>query len=192
MYRANGIVENMTVVFYLLAVGFAGRLLFSARPRTKLFWALFVIAVFMLGEETRYGLIYIKANIKDYSFTSIQDLIHMAFLNTPEILNTIQNSLIILTRLVAFILIVCVPIYLWIKRHNLPDLSKYKMAPFTPYVIIYLLLLAIALIIEFFLPTGRKLFIVLEETLEMNAAFIWFIVAYTASNLYRPHLRKII
>ena len=192
MYRANGIVENMTVVFYFLAAGFAGRLLYDARPRAKLFWALFLIAVFMLGEETRYGLIYVTDNVKEYSFTGIQDLVHMAFFQTPETLNAIQNALIILARLGGFILVVCLPVYAWVKRHSLPDFTGYKSAPFTPYVLTYVLLLLAALIIEFCLPTGRKLFIVLEETLEMNAAFIWFIVAYTANNLYRPHLRKII
>ncbi len=190
LYRANGIVENMTVVFYLLAAGFAWRLLTTVRPRAKLFWAMLLFSVFMLGEETRWGLIYITDNVKQFSFTSIQDLIHMAFFQSPETPTGLQNALIILARLVGFILVVCVPIYLWIRRHQLPDMSGYKKAPFMPYVILYFLLLGVALIIEFGFPTGKKLFIVLEETLELNAAFVWLVVAYTASNLYRPHISK--
>lgn len=192
LYRENGIVENMTVVFYLLAAGFSGRLLYLARPRSRLLKALFLFSIFMLGEETRWGLIYLVEHPKQLSFTSFQDLIQMAFLNTPQNMLPLQNTLIVIARITGFILFVGGPVYIWIKRHKIFDNVPYKSSSLTPYLALYALFLLIAVFIEFFMPGGQKhkLLNVLEETLEMNASFVWFLISYISANLYQPHLIK--
>lgn len=176
-YRGHGIMENMTVVFYGFAAFFAGTALVRAQKTHRVLWAVFLVAIFMLGEEIRWGFAYLANDIHDFRFTSVQDFLQWLF----NAIHIPQGWALIL-GLVAIVLTLRF-------RHVVQDFyERERGTVFYALSSIYIVFLGVAVFIEFTLQPGKNVLDVLEETLEMNASFVWMLLALTVRDfvLQRP------
>ena len=176
-YRPFGFVENMTVVLYTGAAAFSAFALYKL-TFTRTLIAIFLFSLFMIGEETRWGLGFFYENLKTLPFTGVQDLLEISFLKWNIGHTPVQEHVVYMTRFFVFFIVSGIVFYGWYRRHDLTDIFEYlRHSSRTPLLICFLALFLGAVFVEVVLQPGPRKLDYLEETLEMNAALVWMILA---------------
>ncbi len=182
LYRPNGIVENMTVLLYGIVVFLTGKLLFKYKVRDWAVIAVFIGALFMIGEETRWGLGFLTEDIRDLPLTSVQDILMFAVKGTPENAPTVLIWFMFCMRIFLFCIVGGGSIALWYDRHRWSSWRKKALSyTFTPYIFVYMALMLGVIILELFIQPGVRKFDYLEENFELNAAIILMLLSYELS-----------
>lgn len=174
LYRPNGIVENMTVLLYGLALALSGWVLYKSKSYTPTLVLSAAVALFMLGEEVRWGLYLFVDDIHSVYITSIQDILVYAVRGAPDHYPFALVAMFFVVRILLFLTCGAGLVYAWYHRHKREQwLKHFHGYAFSPYLIIYGLLLTGVIILELFIqPSIRKLDYI-EETFELNAALVW-------------------
>jgi len=174
LYRPNGIVENMTVVLYVLCVALSGWVFYSCKSRQVTLLIALGVSIFMLGEEVRWGLQFILDDMHDVYITGVQDILFYAARGAPANYPSYLVVGLFAVRIALLLLLAAGCVYVWYHRHKTHDIcAKIKAYPYAPFLIVYGVLMSGVIVLELFLqPTALKLDYI-EETFELNAALVW-------------------
>ncbi len=183
MYRPFGMADNMVLIFYGLSFLLVLKVIFSQKDSSKWLWGFTILPFFLIGEETRWGLIYFSDHLKTLPFTGIQDVLQMALFPWFQARTEEQAFIVLVARLVLALAFIGGAVFLWHERH---DLKKWKREFiglwFLPYLALWFLFLCGALYIEIFTFSERNTLNIIEENLELNAAFAWLVMASQIKN----------
>jgi len=178
--------DNMVLIFYVLSLFLALKEVLNKQGSSKWTWFFIILPFFLIGEETRWGLIYFSDHLKTLPFTGLQDILQMALFPWFQARTEEQAFIVLIARLVLALAFIGGCIFLWHERH---DLKKWKREFtgmwFLPYLSLWFLFLCGALYIEIFTFSERNTLNIIEENLELNAAFAWLVMASQLS-----HARK--
>ncbi len=193
LYRPNGIAENMTVLLYVGAASFSGWLLFKHKNKSWMIIGSLAVALFMIGEETRWGLGFFVDDLRDLYLTGVQDILMLAVRGIP--VGTVESEslffmgFLLCLRIVLSCAIGAICVTFWYYRHLWPVWKvKGLQSSFPPYILIYGALIVGVIILELFIQPGPRKFDYIEETFELNAAVLWFLLSYELRMLFHsPH-----
>ncbi len=162
-YMPYGIMENQTVILYVVSIFIAGRAALNNK-RGGLFWPVFIILssfIVCVLELHIYG---------------ITELIEMVFQGLPPRPGFVEILIVSSGRLVfALLLFYGCFLSFWYKAVLIALLKDKKKRFYPFYIVLFLCLLLVALFFDF--EKGRLEHI--EETLEVDAAVLWLIFAFT-------------
>lgn len=184
LYTSHGLIENMTVVLYVACLCCVCVFFVKYRLRDIGMFVAFALALFMLGEETRWGLGFIVDDLHDVYFSGMQDILFYAAKGAPDGFPLALIVMLYVVRLLLFIAVGAFFVGVWYYRHHLPDFKvMVKNYPFSPHIIMYGCLIFGVIVLELFLQPGPKNYSYIEETFELNAALIWLSFCYEVSTL---------
>ncbi len=191
LYRPNGIVENMTVLLYVISAFFAGHEIFKFKNRNLTIMAVFALSVFMIGEETRWGLGFFVDELHDLYLTGFQDILVYAVNGIPERFPLYLVVFLFIIRIALFCVIGASLVWGWYHRHSF-NLLKKTVAEynFSSFVLIYALLMLGVVILELFIQPGPRKLDYIEETFELNAALILILISYESSLIFKQDAPK--
>lgn len=175
LYRPNGIVENMTVLLYVLSLGVSGWVIYKFKSYTPTLLFVAALSLFMFGEEVRWGLYLIVDNIHDVYVSGVQDILVYAVRGAPEHYPFALVLCFFIIRILLFLAVGASIVYVWYHRHNRDEwIAKFRAYPFSLYLCVYALLMFGVIILELFIQPGARKLDYIEETFELNAALVWF------------------
>ena len=186
LYRPNGIVENMTVLLYVISAFFVGQEIFKFKNRNLTLLAVFALSVFMIGEETRWGLGFFVDELRDLYLTGFQDILVYAVNGIPERFPLYLVVFLFIVRIALFCVIGGSLIWSWYHRHSINVLkNKVKAYEFSSFAFVYALLILGVIILELFIQPGPRKLDYIEETFELNAALILMLISYESSIIFK-------
>lgn len=186
LYTPFGVCENFQALLYGACCVVGGKNIWDAWKAKNRFLLIFTSIVFawaffMLGEETRWGLVYFVD--EGTSMFSFQDLLMDSLLEPmPE--KPVMDDILgmVITRLVAALGAIYGVIAVWHFRARIqPFIKAAQRSPYTLYFVFYVFYFLAAVYIEVVLNAGRIKFNDIEETFEANAALVWFLLVYRHS-----------
>ncbi len=182
LYRPNGMVENMTTLMYFLSACFSGWVIFKHKLYGVGLFISFAWAVFIFGEEIRWGLGLFVDDLRSLYLTSVQDIMMFVAKGIPDKFPLSLVIFLFVCRIIFFSTLVGGVIAAWYYRHRW-GAWKARIADYyySPYLILYGLLFAGVIILELFIQPGPRKLDNIEETFELNAALIWLCFSYDAS-----------
>ncbi|MBL4590121.1 MAG: hypothetical protein JKY11_08600 [Alphaproteobacteria bacterium] len=181
LYRPNGIVENMTVLLYIVALCFSGWVLFKHKLRCASVIVAFCLAFFMFGEEIRWGLTLFVDDLHDVYITGMQDILIYVVKGSPEHFPLMLVGALFVARIVLFCIVGGIAISLWYYRHYWKRWARQaRQYELSSHLVIYGVFLFGVIILELFIQPGIRKLDYIEETFELNAALIWLSFSYEA------------
>lgn len=184
LYTPHGIIENMTVVLYVACLSLFAWFFFRKKINHISVLMVAAVALFMLGEETRWGIGFFVDDLHDVYISGMQDVLFFAAKGAPSNFPVYLVMMLYVVRLILFAVVCGALIAGWYYRHHANDvLLKIRQYPFSAHIIMYGILMLGVIILELFLQPGPANFSYIEETFELNAAIIWLSLCYEVGML---------
>ncbi|MGE4313143.1 MAG: hypothetical protein AB7E85_02575 [Pseudobdellovibrionaceae bacterium] len=178
-YAPKGIADNLLTIFYFLALALSVWMLKSGYPERRFLWLLFAVALFMAGEALDWGGAFLTNADGETARFGVIALLEKAFLGWGLRQKSSEIGMMIAIRFVVAAALLIAVGYVWYRRHDWKEWSAaIKASPATPYIVLYLIMIGGAILVAFVDFQAPRRLEALQATLSLNAACIWFLLAY--------------
>ena len=166
-----GVYENLTILFYVLAIGLAGKIVWQRRKQGWKSWGLWaavaILAAIFIGEEFRWGIPFFYDDFREWPVISIQSILARSYEGVPDGAGMKMVAMIAGLRILGILGVIYAVMGAVYYRNKIQWNKINFKQPGILYAAVFVGFFAGSIVMDAEIIPGRRIF---EECFEMLAA----------------------